>query len=35
MLYVVDLFTKNMPGPQVEEFTKVFVKKYEYTSEPV
>ena len=28
---VADLFTKNLAGPQFEEYTKVFVKEDEYT----
>ena len=31
---VVDLFTKNMSGPQFEEFSKVFIKEDDYTPEP-
>ena len=31
---VADLFTKNLSGPQFEEFAKVFVKEDEYTPEP-
>ena len=31
---VADLFTKNLSGPQFEEFAKVVVKEDEYTPEP-
>ena len=31
---VADLFTKNLSGPQFEEFAKVFIKEDEYTPEP-
>ena len=31
--HVADLFTKNLSGPQFEEFAKVFIKEDEYTPE--
>ena len=32
--HLADLFTKNLSGPQFEEFSKIFVKEDEYTPKP-
>ena len=31
---IADIFTKNLSGPQFEEFAVAFVKEAEYTPEP-